>query len=115
VRGKRCIDLRVDPPPDLAIEIDITRSSLDRLSIYADLGLPEIWRLDEQGVTFHILQPDGQYATSERSLAFPLLTSSDVGRFAALRGQMDENAVIREFRAWMQQSRSGNGPTQSTP
>ena len=44
VKGKTEIDLHVDPPPDLVIEIDITASSLDKLSIFATLGVPEVWR-----------------------------------------------------------------------
>ena len=44
VRGKTIIDLRTDPPPDLAIEVDISRSSLDRMGIYAKLRVPEVWR-----------------------------------------------------------------------
>ena len=48
--GKTHIDLRVDPPPDLAIEIDFTRSSLDRMSIYAALGVPEVWRATSTGI-----------------------------------------------------------------
>lgn len=51
VRGKSEIDLAIDPPPDLAIEIDITSSSVDRLGIYAVLGVPEVWRYDGESLT----------------------------------------------------------------
>ena len=44
IRGKERIDLRVDPPPDLAIEIDLTHRSINRMSIYARLRVPEVWR-----------------------------------------------------------------------
>jgi Uma2 family endonuclease len=54
VRGKDRIDLRRDPPPDLVIEIDWTHSSLDRLAIFAILGVPEVWRFDGKDVTFHV-------------------------------------------------------------
>src|SRR5207247_2926721 len=37
VRGKERIDLAIDPPPDLVIEIDITHPSMDNLPIYAPL------------------------------------------------------------------------------
>jgi len=47
IRGKREIDLTQDPPPDLVVEIDITSSSLNRFQIYATLGVPELWRYDE--------------------------------------------------------------------
>ena len=46
IRGKTEVDLNQDPPPDLAIQIYITRSSLDSLGIYAALGVPEVWRFD---------------------------------------------------------------------
>lgn len=46
VRGRLNIDLNSDPPPDLVLEIDITSKSLDRLPIYAWLGVPEVWRYD---------------------------------------------------------------------
>src|SRR5262249_39088385 len=59
IRGKERIDLRVDPPPDVVIEIDIASSSLDRMGIYAILGVPEVWRLDAQGLHFRKLQADG--------------------------------------------------------
>lgn len=50
----------VDPPPDLAIEIDITSSSLDRLAIYASLGITEVWRFDGDRLTIYVLE-DGYY------------------------------------------------------
>src|SRR5690349_4671656 len=43
VAGKKRIDLRLDPPPDLAIEIDITSPSLNKFAIYASLSVPEVW------------------------------------------------------------------------
>src|SRR5437588_11765498 len=55
VRGKDKIDLRRDPPPDLVIEIDWTHSSLNRLGIFAALGVPEIWRYDGTVLHIHLL------------------------------------------------------------
>ncbi len=101
VRGKDEINLRTDPPPDLALEVDITRSSLNRLGIYAALGIPEVWRLERQIPICYLLGEDGSYATSPHSRAFPGLKPSDLGRFLARRGQMDENALVREFRTWV--------------
>jgi Uma2 family endonuclease len=112
VRGKRRINLRVDPPPDLAIEVDVTRSSLDRMGIYAALAVPEVWRLDgPQSLTFHVLQSDGAYAAATNSLSFPQVTPSDLLGFLALRGQMDENAIVRQFRAWVRGRLPGAQPT----
>jgi len=108
VRGKKRIDLRIDPPPDLAIEVDVTRSSMDRMGIYAALGVPEVWRLDEvQTLSIHVLMPDGAYQEAKQSVAFPMLTPADLMPFLAMRDQMDENAVVRQFRTWFRQSLSG--------
>jgi Uma2 family endonuclease len=111
VRGKRRLDFRTDPPPDLAIEVDVTHSSLDRMGIYAALRVPEVWRYENQRLTFNVLQSDGNYAEQPRSLAFPLVTPSDLLRFLALRGQMDENAINRQFRTWVRQQLAGGTAT----
>jgi Uma2 family endonuclease len=103
MRGKLTVDLRIDPPPDLAIEIDITHGSLDRLAIYAALRVPEVWRFDGQVLVFHILAADGTYTSGTVSLAFPGLHPDDLLRFLALRTQQDENAVARDFRDWVRQ------------
>ena len=103
VRGKTRINLRTDPPPDLAIEIDITHSSIDRMRIYAGLGVPEVWRYDEQGMTFWGLTADGKYAPAPVSRSFPMaISAAELMPFIGLRGQMDVNAIIRQFRAWIQ-------------
>lgn len=103
VRGKRTLDLRIDPPPDLAIEIDVTSSSLDRMKIYAALGVPEVWRLDGPVLSFHILGPASASAPAAQSKAFPGLKPADLLRFMGLRGTLDETTVTRQFRGWVQQ------------
>lgn len=107
VRGKKRLNLRVDPPPDLAIEVDVTRSSLNRMGIYARLGVPEVWRLDDgQTLTFHVLGKDSMYAEATHSLAFPLITPADLLAFLPLRLRMDHTTVVRQFREWLRQKRA---------
>jgi Uma2 family endonuclease len=115
VRGRNRIDLRVDPPPDLAIEVDISRSSLDRLGIYAALGVPEVWRFDGQTLTFHVLGANGEYAASSHSRAFPLLAAADLLSFLLQRGQSEENTLGRQFRAWVRQQLAGGTPPAAAP
>jgi Uma2 family endonuclease len=111
LRGRRRLDLRRDPPPDLAIEVDVTRSSLDRLAIYAVLLVPEVWPLENDRLLFHVLGANGAYAVAERSLAFPLVTATVLMRFLKLaRRAVDENPVIREFRTWLLQNRDSVPP-----
>jgi Uma2 family endonuclease len=109
VRGKRRIDLRIDPPPDLAIEVDVTSSSLDRMAIYASLAVPEVWRLDDSVLTFHVLEADRRFAKSLHSLAFPLVTPSDLIGFMSLRSTLDENTVVRQFREWFRKLLAATG------
>jgi Uma2 family endonuclease len=115
VRGKDRIDLRIDPPPDLVLEIDITSCSLDRLSIYAVLGVPEVWRFDGRALTFHVLEADGNYSVRTHSVSFPFVSAADLSTFLALRGQMGENAIVRQFRAWVRQRLAAGGTPPSVP
>src|SRR5438874_7623794 len=89
VRGKDKIDLRRDPPPDLALEVDISYSTLDRMAIYAALRVPEVWRFDGLALTFHVLAPDGTYSTETNSKAMPQVASQDLAPLLLLRGSMD--------------------------
>jgi len=101
VRDWKRIDLNVAPPPDLAVEVDITGSSLNRLGIYAALGIPEVWRFDGVSMSVLILQQDGTYAPNETSLIFPFLSMSDLVAF--LRGYDPNNDTRwgRSFREWV--------------
>ncbi len=100
VWNKAQINLQTDPPPDLAIEVDITSSSINRLRIYANLNVPEVWRWDGQTLTMYQLK-NQQYQECDRSLAFPVLTPIELKRFLALKQTTKENALIRSFREWV--------------
>src|SRR5436309_9933478 len=81
VRGKDRIDLRIDPPPDLALEVDVTHSSLDRLAIYAALRVPEVWRREGETLVCYLLGEGGHYTVSSTSRAFPGLSPADLMNF----------------------------------
>jgi Uma2 family endonuclease len=100
MRGKRELDLTVDPPPDLAIEVDISRSSIDKLSIYADLGVPELWFYDGESLAVRRLQ-DGVYVEQDRSDTFPFLDLKEIERFMGRFEHLDETAWARSFREWV--------------
>ena len=102
IRGKTKFNLYSDPPPDLAIEIDLTSSSLNRLNIYAALGVTEIWRFDSKDLWIYVLK-DGNYQLQEQSSVLPILNRSDLLSFLAKKGKLGENALIREFRQWLRQ------------
>ena len=100
IRSLEQIDLNQDPPPDLAIEIDITSSSINRLALYASLGVPEVWRYDGSRLIIYQLE-GGEYKVCDRSSTFPLITSSEIIRFLELRKSNGETALIRLFREWV--------------
>jgi Uma2 family endonuclease len=103
VRGKKRLDFRRDPPPDLVVEIDITRRLIAREPIYAALGVPELWRFDGRKLMGMRLGPDGTYRTTEKSLAFPFLRVAELNRFLRIVGREDETSVVRAFRDWVRQ------------
>lgn len=107
VRNRDEIDLNFDPPPDLAVEIDISRSSLNRMGIYAALGVPEVWRFDGTTLHAYILDEQGSYKPVHRSAALPELPLSEVVKHLELRTSMDDTRLIREFRQWVRKSLPG--------
>jgi Uma2 family endonuclease len=94
-------DLSVDPPPDLAVEIDITRSSLDRQGIYAALGVPEVWRFDGESLRVYRLKPDGAYEACGTSPAFPFFPLVEVARLLKEGATMDHSRWGRMVREWV--------------
>ncbi len=102
IRGKTVIDLTTDPPPDLVIEVDIKSSSLNRLAIYAALGIPEVWRYDGEALMIYRLRGE-DYHPQESSEVLPLLQRSDIVRFMQATKTTGETTWIREFRHWVRQ------------
>lgn len=103
VRGKQALDLAQDPPPDLAIEVDISHSSIDRMEIYARLGVPEVWRWEQDQLQFWQLQ-EGQYSPVNISPTLPQISATTLMEFMALLSTVDETSIIRRFRAWVREN-----------
>jgi len=110
MRGKKRFVAKSDPPPDLAIEIEITRSALNRMAIYAALRVPEVWRWDGTILTIYLLESNGQYAESGTSGLFKWLKATDIPPYLAMRTRMDENAVASAFEAWARQQIAAQRP-----
>ncbi|WP_445637179.1 Putative restriction endonuclease domain-containing protein [Nostoc sp. DSM 114161] len=102
IRGKQKLNLETDPPPDLAIEIDITSSSVNKFDIYAALGVNELWRYNGQDLKFYQLV-EGQYVECKFSIAFPIISVSEISRFIAQSKTSGEIALLKSFRAWVRQ------------
>lgn len=100
VRGKLTFDLSKDPPPDLALEIDITSKSLARFPIYARLGVPEIWCYDEGMLKIYLLQQNG-YVEVEQSQVFPTLRIQELPRLIEENREQGRLALRRAVREWV--------------
>ena len=101
IRGKKRLDLTVDPPPDLAVEVDVT--SRTHLNIYEALKLPELWRFDNGKLQINVLQ-DGHYIESQESLNFPRLPLVEaIPQYLEQSKTAGRNATLKAFRFWVQQ------------
>ncbi|MGG6266796.1 Uma2 family endonuclease [Leptolyngbya sp. AN03gr2] len=101
VRGKDRLDLSVDPPPDLAIEIDLT--SRTHPSIYQALGVPELWRFEKGQLQINVLR-NGQYEVSEQSELFTSLSiAQTIPYYRSQCRTIGRNAALKAFRQWVRQ------------
>jgi Uma2 family endonuclease len=101
VAGKNKLDLKVDPPPDLAIEVEISPPDVARVPIYAALGVPEVWRYDARGLTPMRRVRSGMYVPAERSLAFPDLPMDRFDKFVEIALSRGQSAGVRALRRWL--------------
>ena len=97
IRGKDRIDLTVDPPPDLVIEVDITSPSVNKLPIYARLGVPEIWRYNGRDLKVLRLENDGYVEVSESITLSPLKSTT-------LSGLVERSKSLRRT-VWLREVR----------
>lgn len=102
MRDKSHLDLDTDPPPDLAIEIEVSRSAMNRVSIYEELGVPEIWRCSKTAFIILVRDENGNYVEATASHALPLLPFAEVRqRLERLerRDATDQGTWLREWQA----------------
>ena len=101
IRGKKRLDLSIDPPPDLALEIDVT--SRTHRSIYAALKVPELWRFEDGNLQINILRQD-RYEESPESSIFPNLPLSEaIPRYLRESKIVGRNKALKAFRQWVKE------------
>jgi len=100
VRGKKRLDLTEDPAPDLVLEIDVTSSSQNRLQVYADLGVAEVWIYDGESLVIQQLQ-NGTYITSQTSQFFLNIPIPEIAGFLRQAGKTDYLELVKAFRNWV--------------
>ena len=110
MRGRIDYDPDNDPPPDLGLEIEVSRSVLNRLSLMAALRVPEIWRFDGATLRVLLLGADGEYHASPTSRAFPFLPVAELARFVGLWTTLGDTAIVSAFREWVREQKAQGWP-----
>ena len=87
--------------PDIAIEVILTSGGLNKLAIYAGLGVREVWQWRRDRFALHTLEGDG-YRPIERSLLIPQL---DIGELAEFVRRPDQHAAVRAYRDSLRSAR----------
>jgi Uma2 family endonuclease len=100
MRGRSEFDIETDPPPDLAIEVDISRSSMNRMHIYAALQVPELWRRTRTTVAFYQLESNGKYVETSHSSTFPFLGAAPLSQFLTDQASLLDDELVPAFQAW---------------
>ncbi len=100
VRGKKRLDLTEDPAPDLVVEIDVTSSSYNRLKVYADLGVAEVWIYNGESLAIKQLQ-NNTYITSQKSQFFLNLPIPEIAQFLQQAETVDYLELVKAFRQWV--------------
>ena len=101
VRQKAELDLTTDPPPDLAIEVEVSPPAIDKMPIYAAYGVPELWRFDGEAIEVYQLSAAGQYEPREGSICFPRFLIAQVVKVLRQVNTASETALVRSFRDWV--------------
>jgi Uma2 family endonuclease len=106
VLNKAKIDLRVDPPPDLSIEVVYSHSSKVAVEVSRRFKIPEVWVCTELGLVFLVLGPDGKYVESASSLAFPFLSAAEIVDWVRLPGEEGLTDIdwVRQVRRWVRET-----------
>lgn len=97
VRGRQ-VDLAIDPPPDLAVEIDLSPPEVEKASVYARLGVPEIWRWRDGRLAVFARQPDDTYAERQQSIALPAFPIAELAAVLGQYPQVDPAEAVAAFR-----------------
>jgi len=101
------IDLQKDPPPDLVIEVDVTSPSLDKMPIYAALGVPEVWLYKGERVEFYRLEGE-EYREIENSIALPILSGKQATEFLKAGLSESSSKWFQMVRDWAKKVEQGN-------
>lgn len=103
VRDMDEFDPKIHPPPDLVLEVDITSSSIDRLSIYETFGVVEVWRWHDNHLEFRILDKSGKLKIRKTSVNFAGVKTADILPFLKKARTDGQASMLKSFRQWVRE------------
>ena len=95
------LDFAVDPPPDLAIEVDVSRSSLEKLELYAAFGVPEVWRYDGQRIEVFTLGLERRYLSRDKSVCLPGIPLDEMTHVLGRMNTQSDTSLLLSFRDYV--------------
>ncbi|MGD0473526.1 MAG: Uma2 family endonuclease [Candidatus Velthaea sp.] len=104
IAGKKQLDLAADPPPDIAVEIDLSRERIDKQANYADFRVSEFWRYDGRQLRAYARR-DGRYVEVAESEQLGALPIAELARFLELRTTKGQSDIARLWQAWLRDHR----------
>ena len=111
IRERDEIDLSIDPPPDLAVEVEVTSPLLSKLKIYAAIKVPEVWQWQNGRIRVLLLNDAGEYVESDDSRCLSGFPFEEMVRLIEQRHVLDKMSLLRQFREWIREFRKPQIPT----
>jgi Uma2 family endonuclease len=99
--NKKKIDFKVDPPPDLAIEVEVTRKLLSKTAIYAAFRVPELWCWKGGALKVLELSHEDEYVPRDASICFPKMPIVKIEEIVRQLGLVRRTTLARSFRDWV--------------
>jgi Uma2 family endonuclease len=106
IRGKDNIDLRTDPPPDLAIEAVHSHDPEAAIQVYRRLRVPEVWICNEGELIILVLRSNGRvrYTRSSTSAVLPFLSAEEVYGWVLRAWTVPDTEWVKELRGWIRRT-----------
>ena len=99
--NKKKINFKTDPPPDLAIEVEVTSKLLNKMDIYAAFRVPELWCWRGNALKVFELSNEGEYVPRDASICFPKLPIAKIEEIVRQLGSVRRTTLARSFRDWV--------------
>ncbi len=104
MRGKAKLHLKIDPPPDLAIEAVHSHDANEAIEVYRRFKVPEVWVCDEDELQILVLKPNGRYAESSTSAPFPFLAATEVYDWVRRPQPEPDTEWLKQLRTWVKRT-----------